>query len=152
MVATGPPFCFAGFGTDRLRCQQAMKTARRKPNRWAQVSSNRADEMAGQNRSCSFNWAAKQENFQPLRTSFFLTSPFIELHGTWPESRSARWSQVEAVNTGYLLDSLFSESLRQSSNRFSNRSRCIRNSRLQFRCTTLTQGLGLHWRPSEQSK
>ena len=28
-------FCFAGFGTDRLRCEEAMKTAgRENPNRW----------------------------------------------------------------------------------------------------------------------
>ena len=33
----------AGFGTDRLRCKEAMKTAdRENPNRWANVSSNRA--------------------------------------------------------------------------------------------------------------
>jgi hypothetical protein len=24
-----PPFCFVGFGTDRLRCERAMKTAGR---------------------------------------------------------------------------------------------------------------------------
>jgi hypothetical protein len=39
-----------------------MKTAdRENPNRWAKVSSNRAHGAAGQNRSCSFMWAAKQE-------------------------------------------------------------------------------------------
>jgi hypothetical protein len=33
MVAIGPPFCFAGFGTDGLRREQAMKSAvREKPN------------------------------------------------------------------------------------------------------------------------
>ena len=36
MVATLTTFCFAGFGTDRLRCEEAMKTAgRENPNRWA---------------------------------------------------------------------------------------------------------------------
>ena len=36
----GAPFGFASFGTDRLRCQLAMKTAGRgTPNRWAIVSS-----------------------------------------------------------------------------------------------------------------
>ena len=59
---------------------RTMKTAgRENPNRWAIVSSNRAHGAVGQNRSCSFQWAAKQENVQPLQKCFFLTSPFIEL-------------------------------------------------------------------------
>ena len=59
-----------------------MKTAgRENPNRWATVSSNRAPGAGVQNRSCSIQWAAKQENVQPLQVCFFLTSPFIELIG-----------------------------------------------------------------------
>src|SRR6202030_1943061 len=47
-------FCFVGFGTDRLRCEEAMKTAgRENPNRWTILSSNRAPGAGGQNRSCS---------------------------------------------------------------------------------------------------
>jgi hypothetical protein len=73
-------FCFAGFGTDRLRHEEAMKTASRgNPNRWVGVSSNRAHGAAVQNRSCSIKWAGKQENLLPLEMCFFLTSPFIEL-------------------------------------------------------------------------
>jgi len=73
-------FCFAGFGTDRLRCEEAMKTAAREnPNRWANASNNRAHGAEVQNRSCSIRWAAKQEKFQPTEMCFFLTSPFIEL-------------------------------------------------------------------------
>src|SRR5258708_31959238 len=69
-------------GTDRLRCEEAMKTAgRKKPNRWANASSNRAHGAAVQHRSCSVKWAAKQENVQPLEMCFLLTSPFIELTG-----------------------------------------------------------------------
>ena len=80
MVAIGPPFWFAGFGTDRLRREQAMKTAGRgNPNRWVQVSSNRAHGVARQNRPCSIEWAAKQGNFQPKEMCFSLTSTFIEL-------------------------------------------------------------------------
>src|SRR5271168_1941248 len=72
--------CFAGFGTDRLRREEVMKTAGREdPNRWANVPSNRAHGTAVQNRSCSMKWAAKQENVQPLERCFFLTSTFIEL-------------------------------------------------------------------------
>src|SRR5260370_3417162 len=77
---TCPSFCFAGFGTDRLRCEQAMKTAEREnPNRRPQCVANRADGAASQYRSCSIMWPAKQENFHPAEKCFFLTSPFIEL-------------------------------------------------------------------------
>src|SRR6266481_5278135 len=62
-----------------------MKTAgRKKPNRWANASSNRAHGAAVQHRSCSVKWAAKQENVQPLEMCFLLTSPFIELIRTDP--------------------------------------------------------------------
>jgi|SRR5580704_2755895 hypothetical protein len=73
-------FCFAGFGTDRLRCQEAMKTAgRENPNRWGTVPRNRAHGAVGPNNSRSIVWAEKQENFQPREKCFFLTSSFIEL-------------------------------------------------------------------------
>src|SRR5229473_1958741 len=58
-----------------------MKTAgRENPNRWTILSSNRAPGAGGQNRSCSIQWAAKQEKFRPMQECFFLTSTFIELH------------------------------------------------------------------------
>jgi hypothetical protein len=57
-----------------------MKTAgREKPNRWAILSSIRAPGAGGQNRSCSIQWAAKQEKIQPMRECFSLTSSFIAL-------------------------------------------------------------------------
>jgi len=57
-----------------------MKTAgRATSDRWAPVSSNRVPGAGGQNRSCSIQWAAKQEKFQPLEMCFFLTSTLIEL-------------------------------------------------------------------------
>src|SRR5260370_17947557 len=75
--------CFAGFGTDRLRCKQAMKSGQREnPNRWAKVPSNRAPGAVGLNRSCSIYRAAKQEKLQLLERCFFLTSTFIELLDT----------------------------------------------------------------------
>jgi hypothetical protein len=78
-------FCFAGFGTDRLRRAEVMKTAgRENPNRWGHASSNRAHGAEVQNRSCSIMWAAKQEKLQPREMCFFLTSPFIELIRTNP--------------------------------------------------------------------
>jgi hypothetical protein len=73
-------FCFAGFGTDRLRRAEVMKTAgRENPNRWGKVSSNRAHGAEVQNRFCSIMWAGKQEKVRPLQGCFFLTFPFIEL-------------------------------------------------------------------------
>src|SRR5467141_3253744 len=76
-------FCFAGFGTDRLRRQEAMKTAgRENPTHGVAWPRNRAHGTAGQNRSRSIKWAEKQEKFQPKEMCFFLTSPFIEQSGT----------------------------------------------------------------------
>src|SRR6202049_1069226 len=73
-------FCFAGFGTDRLRREEAMKTAgRENPNHGATLPHNRAHGAVGQNRFRSIRGAAKQEKFQPRERCFFLTSPFIEL-------------------------------------------------------------------------
>src|ERR1700730_17764980 len=73
-------FCFAGFGTDRLRREEAMKTAdRENPNHSVALPRNRAHGAASQNRSCSIKWAAKQEKFRPTERRFFLTSTFIEL-------------------------------------------------------------------------
>ena len=43
------------------------------------MPSNRAHGAAGQNRSCSIDWAAKQEKLPLLERCFFLTSTFIEL-------------------------------------------------------------------------
>jgi hypothetical protein len=57
-----------------------MKTAdRENPKRWANVPSNRALGAGGQNKSCSIQWAEKQEKLQPAQKCFFLTSTFIEL-------------------------------------------------------------------------
>ena len=57
-----------------------MKTAgRENPNRWAAKLSSRAHGAEGQNRPCSFTWAAKQETIRPLEWCFFLTSSFREL-------------------------------------------------------------------------
>jgi hypothetical protein len=82
MDAARAPFCFAGFGTDRLRCQLWMKSAGRvTPNRWARLSSHAAYGAVGQNTSYLSKGAAKQEKFQPRGRCFFLTSTFIELTG-----------------------------------------------------------------------
>jgi hypothetical protein len=70
----------AGFGTDRLRREEAMKTAgRENPIHGVTLPRNRAHGAVGQNKSRSIKWAEKQEKFQLLEKCFFLTSPFIEL-------------------------------------------------------------------------
>ena len=57
-----------------------MKTAgRENPNHGAALPRNRAHSAISQNRSRSLKWAEKQENFQPKKMCFFLTSTFIEL-------------------------------------------------------------------------
>jgi hypothetical protein len=77
-------FCFAGFGTDRLRREEAMKTAdSENPNRGGTLPRNRAHGAVGQNKSSSIKWAEKQEKLRPKEMCFFLTSSFIELIGTW---------------------------------------------------------------------
>ena len=80
MVSKLTTFCFAGFGTDRLRRVEAMKTAgRENPIHGVTLPRNRAHGAVGQNKSRSIKWAEKQEKFQLLEKCFFLTSPFIEL-------------------------------------------------------------------------
>src|SRR5208283_1662254 len=83
-----------------------MKTAgRENPKRWATMPRNREHGAAGQNRSCSIQWAAKQENFQPAQKCFFLTSSFIEQIGKVPPStpsfRFARLSRVDNSSANF---------------------------------------------------
>src|ERR1700726_3049640 len=95
-------FCFVGFGTDRLRRQEAMKTASREnPNHGVTLPRNRAHGAVGQNRSRSIKWAEKQEKFQPKEMCFFLTSPFIELIGSLlkPAKESHQTVQKETAFT-----------------------------------------------------
>ena len=87
-------FCFAGFGTERLRREEAMKTAdSENPNRGVAWPRNRAYGAVGQNQSRSIEWAEKQEKFRPKEMCFFLTPPFIEpTSSLWigsPASRAA---------------------------------------------------------------
>jgi hypothetical protein len=84
-------FCFAGFGTDRLRREEAMKTAdSENPNRGGTLPRNRAHGAVGQNKSRSIKWAEKQEKLRPKEMCFFLTSSFIEV-----VSMGRRNTQVE---------------------------------------------------------
>jgi len=80
-------FYFVGFGTDRLRSEEAMKTAgRENPNHGATLPHNRAHGAVGQNKFRSIRGAAKQEKLQSKEVYCFLTSPFIGmwLSALWP--------------------------------------------------------------------
>jgi hypothetical protein len=69
--------------TDRLRRQEAMKTAgRENPIYGATWPRDRAHGAVGQNRTRSIEWAEKQEKFQPQEMCFFLTSTFTDA-GMW---------------------------------------------------------------------
>src|SRR6202795_4972795 len=84
-------FCFAGFGTDRLRREEAMKTAdSENPNRGGTLPRNRAHGAVGQNKSRSIKWAEKQEKLRPKEMCFFLTSSFIELIRGFKKRREQR--------------------------------------------------------------
>src|SRR6202790_4698545 len=75
-----------------------MKTAVRKNStRWVTMPHNREHGAAGQNRSCSIKWAAKQKDLRPSQKCFFLTSPFIELTGfdSTPLGKPARVTWTE---------------------------------------------------------
>src|ERR1700730_13176775 len=83
-------FCFVGFGTDRLRRQEAMKTAGRENPKHRSTVLREHMARVGQNRSRSLKWAEKQENFQPMEMCFFLTSTFIEQIRSWPTNASVQ--------------------------------------------------------------
>src|SRR3984957_10750799 len=76
-------FCFVGFGTDRLRRQEAMKTAGRENPKHRSTVLREHMARVSQNRSRSLRWAEKQEIFQTMEMCFFLTSTFIELIRIW---------------------------------------------------------------------
>jgi len=73
-------FCFVGFGTDRLRHEEAMKTAGRENPKPRGSQAPATEHMARQVRTNlgSIKWAEKQEKFQPLQKCFFLDFSFIE--------------------------------------------------------------------------
>jgi hypothetical protein len=78
-------FCFVGFGTNRLRREDAMKTAdRENPNSRAWLSS-KPSPWGGRQQAFLLNQAGwKFRNFPAVGEVFFWTFPFIELTRTWP--------------------------------------------------------------------
>jgi hypothetical protein len=94
-------FCFVGFETGRLRREETMKTAgRENPNRRSTMSSNRALGADGQNRSCSIQWAAKQENVQPEERYFLDFSLYRTYQGLpeWSDDKIQVADSQEAIS------------------------------------------------------
>ena len=74
-----------------------MKTAgRENPNRCATGHSNRVHGAAGQTRSRSIEWAAKQEKLRPAEMCFFLTSLYRTYQEFWPTPDNALTGQVRS--------------------------------------------------------
>src|SRR5277367_1047270 len=73
-------FGFVGFGTDRLRCEEAMKTAdSEKPKPRGRLAPQ-PSTWRGRSEQISLDQVGcEQEKVQPKQMCFFLTSPFIEL-------------------------------------------------------------------------
>jgi hypothetical protein len=76
-------FCFVGFGTDRLRRKEAMKTAgTENPNRCA-ITRQRTELLGRKLETSLLNQAGWKARKHPaMGKYFFLTFPFIELIGT----------------------------------------------------------------------
>jgi hypothetical protein len=73
-------FCFAGFGTDRLRREKVMKTAgREKPKSLGQRVQQPSTWRGSSEQLLIHHVAGKQEKVRPLQGCFFLTFPFREL-------------------------------------------------------------------------
>src|SRR5580693_6831832 len=84
-------FCFVGFGTDRLRRQEAMKTAgKENPNRCA-ITQQRTELLRQKLEPSLLNQSGWKARKHPATTKyFFLTFPFIELLMTETDPRVAR--------------------------------------------------------------
>jgi hypothetical protein len=73
-------FCFVGFGTGRLRRQEAMKTAgKENPNRCA-ITQQRTELLGRKLEPSLLNQSGWKARKHPaVAKYFFLTFPFIEL-------------------------------------------------------------------------
>jgi len=80
MVGTQPPFCFAGFGTEWLRREQAMKTADRE-NQTAGPPYPAPESVVRQLKTdlAQSRGLGSKKTLRPQERCFFLTSTSIEL-------------------------------------------------------------------------
>ena len=74
-------FCFAGFGTDRLRSEEVMKTAgRENPNRWGNASS-KPSTSRGSSEQILLNHVGCEARKSPAVAGvFFLDFPFYRTY------------------------------------------------------------------------
>ena len=80
MVAKLTAVLFAGFGTNRHRCDEAMKTADREPKSLGQ-NSQQPSTWRGSSAQILLNQVGcEARKPRPMEECFFLTSPFIELY------------------------------------------------------------------------
>ena len=88
----GRPFCFVAFATDRLRRQEAMKTAgRENPNRWAIVPSI-PSAWCGRSEQISLDQVGCEARKIPAEGGVFFLDFY--LYRTYQEL--ARWHLPEA--------------------------------------------------------
>jgi hypothetical protein len=76
-------FCFVGFGTDRLRRQDAMKTAGKENLNRCVITWRQTELLERQLQASLLNpsgWKARKH--PAVAEYFFLTFPFIELIGS----------------------------------------------------------------------
>src|SRR5713101_3751062 len=101
-------FCFAGFGTDRLRRQEAMKTAgTENPNRCA-ITRQPTELLERKLEASLLNQSGWKARKHPAAAEyFFLTFPFIEL------LRMDRNDGVDGQSPGHRRHSLICVSPRQ---------------------------------------
>src|SRR5713226_5143408 len=94
-------FCFAGFGTDRLRRQEAMKTAgTENPNRCA-ITRQPTELLERKLEASLLNQSGWKARKHPAAAEyFFLTFPFIELPTTRCAARGTSASAAGAVGRG----------------------------------------------------
>src|ERR1700722_17159966 len=78
-----------------------MKTAgRENQNRWAKIASNRAHGAEVQHRSCSINWAAKQEKVRADGGVFFLDFPFYRTYRELSDCRPGSCGRRNPIPVG----------------------------------------------------
>src|ERR1700676_5696379 len=83
------PFCFAGFGTDRLRREEAMKTAGSENQNRCATMRNKPSTWNGRLEQVLLNHAGWKARKPPAKGEvFFLTFPFIELIGRYEVRQS----------------------------------------------------------------
>jgi len=89
MVANLTTFCFVGFGTDRLRRQEAMKTTVEKPK--PRVAWPATEHMRGRSEQNTLDQVGCEARKVQRRHVFFLDFYFIEHTSPFRRGRRRPW-------------------------------------------------------------